>query len=118
MAIYDEIDIVGLVRAREAQLQNGLRRLAGHPLVGEVRGIGLMGALEFVADKAGKTPFEKSGRLGARIAADLQAQGILLRALGDTLVVAPPLVVSEDELAQVLDALETTLTRIAEPELA
>ena len=118
LAIYDEIDIVGLVRARQGQLQDGLRRFADHPLVGEVRGVGLMGALEFVADKAGRTPFEKPGTLGGRIAADLQAQGVLLRALGDTLVVAPPLVIGEDELEEVLDALESTLGRIAEPEQA
>ena len=118
LAIYDEIDIVGLVRARQGQLQDGLRRFADHPLVGEVRGVGLMGALEFVADKAGRTPFEKPGTLGCRIAADLQAQGVLLRALGDTLVVAPPLVIGEGELEEVLDALESTLGRIAEPEQA
>ena len=118
LAIYDEIDVVGMVRARQAQLQDGLRRFADHPLVGEARGIGLMGALEFVADKAARTPFDKPGRLGGRIAADLQAQGVLLRALGDTLVVAPPLIVTEAEMAQVLDALEATLGRFTDPEQA
>src|SRR3546814_1722562 len=54
LKIYEERDIVGHVRAVAPRLQDGLRRFAGHPLVGEVRGIGLIAAVELVADKATK----------------------------------------------------------------
>ncbi len=113
LAIYDEIDIVGLVRAREAQLQDALRDFASHPFVGEARGVGLMGALEFVADKRTMAGFANPGAFGARVAAGLADEGILLRALGDTLVVAPPLIISETELDEILQALAKVLDRVA-----
>src|SRR3546814_13661443 len=69
LKIYEERDIVGHVRAMAPLLQDGLRRFAGHPLVGEVRGIGLIAAVELVADKAAKTPFDPVGRAGAYFAA-------------------------------------------------
>ena len=109
LKIYDEIDIVVTVRARQDQMQDGLRAFSDHPLVGEVRGIGLMGAVELVADKATKAAFATPGLTGARVAAATAERGVLLRALGDTLIVAPPLIVSEAELATILAALSQSL---------
>lgn len=113
MKIYDEMDVVARVRSVQDVLQNGVRALADHPLVGEARGIGLMAALEFVADKETKAPFAKPGRVGTRVSEELRARGVLLRALGDTLVFAPPLISTEAELKTIVDAVAASLDVVA-----
>ncbi|HEV8028176.1 MAG TPA: aspartate aminotransferase family protein, partial [Stellaceae bacterium] len=65
LKIYEERDIVGHVRAVAPQLQQGLKRFADHPLVGEVRGVGLIAAVELVRDKATKAPFDAKDGVGA-----------------------------------------------------
>lgn len=112
LRIYDEMNVVDHVRAIAPLLQDGLRRFSSHPLVGEVRGIGLMGALEFVSDKPSKTPFAASLRVGGRISDALRRQGVLLRALGDTLVCAPPLIIEKDGIETILSAIGLALDTV------
>ena len=102
LKIYEETDILGHVRAVAPLLQEGLRGFAGHPLVGEVRGLGLMGGLELVKDKAAKTPFPPELNLGLFIERRCQEHGAILRALGDTLTAAPPLIIEPSEIEQIL----------------
>ena len=102
LKIYEETDIVGHVRAVAPLLQEGLRGYAGHPLVGEVRGIGLMGGLELVKDKAAKTPFPPELNVGLFIERRCQEHGAILRALGDTLTAAPPLIIEPPEIERIL----------------
>lgn len=102
LKIYAERDIIGHVRRVAPVLQQGLRALQQHPLVGEARGLGLIGALEMVADKDCKTAFDPKLAVGARIIAKAQAHGVILRAMGDTVAFAPPLVISEDEIRELL----------------
>ena len=102
LKIYEETDIVGHVRAVAPLLQEGLRGYAGHPLVGEVRSIGLMGGLELVKDKAAKTPFPPELNVGLFIERRCQEHGAILRALGDTLTAAPPLIIEPSEIEQIL----------------
>jgi 4-aminobutyrate--pyruvate transaminase len=100
--IYAERDILAHVNAVSPALQNGLAAFANHPLVGEKRGVGLIGALELVADKANKTPFEPTRGIGAKVAALAQNNGLILRAMGDAVAFAPPLVITESEIAELL----------------
>lgn len=100
--IYAERDILSHVRAVAPVLQEGLEALRDHPLVGEARGIGLIGALELVADKAAKTPFPPELGIGARVVAKAQAKGVILRAMGDAVAFAPPLIISADEIREML----------------
>src|SRR3546814_10594157 len=92
------------VRAVGPRLQDGLRRSAGHPLVGEVRGIGLIAAVELVADKATKAPFDPLGKVGAFFAARAQDHGVIFRNLGDTIACCPPMIISEREIDEILAA--------------
>ena len=96
--IYEERDVVGHVRAVAPRFQEVFRSLAGRPLVGEVRGVGLMAGIELVADKPGKRPFDPALKVGAYLASRAREYGLIVRALGDTVVCAPPLVVTEDEI--------------------
>jgi len=118
LKIYEERDIVGHVRAVAPRLQEGLRRFASHPLVGEVRGIGLIAAVELVADKATKTPFDPLGKVGGFFTARAQAQGVIFRNLGDTIACCPPMIIKEAEIDELLagfaTALDETATWVAE----
>jgi 4-aminobutyrate---pyruvate transaminase len=109
LKIYEERDIVGHVRRVAPRLQQGLRALASRPLVGDVRGIGLVAGVELVADKAARTPFPAAAKVGAQVAARTQAHGVLVRALGDTIAFAPPLIIAEHEIAELIGAFERAL---------
>jgi adenosylmethionine-8-amino-7-oxononanoate aminotransferase len=97
---------------RVEQLRAWLDRIARHPRVGEVRQSGLMAGVELVADRDSHTPFPVADSLAARICRACRADGVLLRPLGDVLVVMPPLVISESDLALVLDAIERRLCEL------
>ena len=103
LKIYEERDIVGMARAVAPVLQNGLRRFAGHALVGEVRGIGMIAGVELAADRATKKSFEPSRGAGALVQEEVKKRGVLVRALGDTIAFCPPLIISAEELGAVVD---------------
>jgi len=111
--IYAERDLVGHVRRLAPRLQDGLRRLAGHPLVGDVRGVGLVAGVELVPDKPGRGTFDPPGKAGALFVARAQATGLIVRNLQDTVAVCPPLVISEDELDELLRRFGTALEETA-----
>ncbi len=102
LKIYDELDIAAKVRAVAPRLQEGLRRFADHPMVGEVRGIGLIAAVELVADKASKAPFDPVGKVGGYFAGCAQAEGLIIRNLGDSIAVCPPMIITQAEIDELL----------------
>ncbi len=79
-------------------LQNRLRELAEHPLVGEARGIGLIGALELVQHKATRARFTPLGDVGTVCRDFCFQQGLIMRAVGDTMIIAPPLIITREEI--------------------
>jgi 4-aminobutyrate--pyruvate transaminase len=109
LRIYEELDILGHVQRNAPVLQDGLRRLAEHPLVGNTRGMGYMGALELVGDKESKKPFASAGTPGLFFERSCLAQGVILRALGDTIAVAPPLIAEAGDLEAILAVLSRAL---------
>jgi putrescine---pyruvate transaminase len=94
-----------------------LRTLEDLPCVGEVRGLGLMAAIELVADRGARASFDPSLRVGARITRHAQAAGLILRTRGDVVTLAPPFVITEgelDDIAAILRAaIEKTLGEIS-----
>jgi putrescine aminotransferase len=72
--------------------------LGDHPMVGEIRGVGLIGAIELVADKRTRRFFDKRGRIGAICRDYCFENNVILRAVRDTMVFSPPLVISESEI--------------------
>jgi putrescine aminotransferase len=83
-------------------LQAGWARLAEHPLVGEARMVGLVGALELTPDKTARARFAKRGEAGTLCRDFAYAHGLVLRATGDTMLVAPPFVLSHAEADELL----------------
>jgi 4-aminobutyrate--pyruvate transaminase len=109
LALYEELDTVGHVRRLAPLLQDGLRRFADHALVGEVRGMGFIGALELVADKATRRAFPSAASVGLFIELRCHEHGVILRALGDTLGVAPPLVATAEDIEEILRVIGVAL---------
>lgn len=78
-----------------------LSSLEDHPLVGETRSRGLIGALELVADKAARTYFPENREVGMTCRDHSIRNGLVMRAVRDIMVLSPPLVISEDEIAEI-----------------
>lgn len=92
--------------------QSQLRALAAHPLVGEARGVGLMGALEIVSDKSAKTPFPGTLRLGERIARTARDKGLIIRPLGSSIILAPPFILTARQIDDMVSILGDVLDEI------
>ncbi len=107
--LYEELDILPHVRAMAARLHAGLSAYREHPLVGEVRGIGLLAAVEIMKDPAGRVPFSPSVEAGLKIERHAEANGVILRALGDALTTSPPLVADEAVVDAIVDVYGTAL---------
>jgi 4-aminobutyrate--pyruvate transaminase len=114
LRIYESDDVFGHVQRVAPRLQEGLRRFAGHEIVGDVRGLGLIGAIELAADPARRQPFDPKRAVGAYFVKRAQAHGLILRVLaGDVIAFSPPLVITEAEIDALLEraaqALDDTL---------
>lgn len=109
LAIYEERNIVGHVKQVSPLLQSGLQALQNHPLVGEVRGVGLLGAVEITNSKARRTGFDPKLGLGAYIQARALEHGVVVRAIRDAVAVCPPLIINESEIEELLDGLRRAL---------
>ncbi len=107
--IYQKRDILGHVRSLTPLFEKRIGKLAEHPLVGEVRHCGLMGGVELVADKATKRPFDGKSGVGAQCARLCEKHGAILRAIGDTIALCPPMIITEDELNELFNRLEKAL---------
>jgi L-2,4-diaminobutyrate transaminase len=113
--ILEREDLTGNARATGAYF---LRRLHEtfdeHPLVGEVRGVGLLAALEFVSDRKTKAGFDPALKVGAKIAAAALEEGVIARAMphGDILGFAPPLIIDRQEIDQVVMMTKRAVDRV------
>lgn len=117
LEILEREDLVGNARTVGGYFQQRLREaFAQHPLVGEVRGVGLLGAIEFVGDRGSKTRLEPTLKVGARLAAACVAEGVISRAMphGDILGFAPPLVVNRDEIDTIIGKVATAVNKVTD----
>jgi len=112
IAIYRRDRIVERTAQKSPHFQARLSALADHPLVGEARGIGLIGGIEIVADKASRRSYDPKAGVAARCVAFAQAEGLILRSFaGDRLAVCPPLVIEPDEIDTLFERLTRALDR-------
>jgi putrescine aminotransferase len=84
-------------------LQRRWRELENHPLVGEARGIGFIGALELVRDKATRARFDPLGEVGTLCRDFCFDNGLVMRAVWDTMIISPPLVMTRTEIDELID---------------
>jgi 4-aminobutyrate--pyruvate transaminase len=110
--IYLRDRIVEKAAERGGQFQARLAALNAHPLVGEARGLGLIGGVELVADKSSKRSFAPEHAVGAHAVACAEAEGLIVRAVsGDVLTLCPPLIISAAEVDALFDRLTRALDR-------
>jgi len=115
LEIYERRDTFGHVRRVSPRFVQQLRALIDHPLVGEANGVGLIGSIEMVADKATKRNFEASKLVGTMCGQFCQEEGLIVRPLvNDRIALCPPLVITEGEI----DELFARLTRGLDKTLA
>jgi putrescine aminotransferase len=96
--------IIERVKAETAPyLQKRLRELADHPLVGEVRGVGMLGAIELVKNKATRERYPSESGVGMICRGHCFANGLIMRAVGDTMIISPPLVISKAEIDELVE---------------
>ncbi len=117
LTIYEERDIAGRVARLSPRFLDGLNSFAEHPIVGDVRGVGLIAGVELAADRAARRPFDPAARVGATMGAKAQALGLIVRPLaGDVIAVCPPMCIEEAEIDLLLErfgrALDETHARL------
>ncbi len=115
LKIYDEINIVDHVRDVGAHFQAELRRrYADHPLVGEVRGVGLIAGIELVKDKAKKENFDPSAKVGPKLMNIGRQHGLICRAMVmDSIGFSPPLIITKEECDEMLDRFDKVLSDLS-----
>ncbi|CAM3835410.1 aspartate aminotransferase family protein [Parendozoicomonas haliclonae] len=84
-------------------LQTRWAELGEHPLVGEARGVGMVGALELVKDKGTNARFDDKATAGALCRDFCFQNGLVMRATGDTMIISPPLVITRSEIDELID---------------
>ncbi|HEV3006923.1 MAG TPA: adenosylmethionine--8-amino-7-oxononanoate transaminase, partial [Pirellulales bacterium] len=112
LEIFDAEQVLERLPEKIARLKHGLSRLARLKHVGDVRQCGLIAGVELVADRATQAPFDWRQRRGWRVCQHARRMGVLLRPLGDVVVVMPPLAISFDELDQIVEAIESGITAV------
>ncbi|MFZ1430261.1 MAG: aminotransferase [Geminicoccaceae bacterium] len=110
LRIYESDGIIEHVRDVSPHFLQRLQRLGDHPLVGEARGVGLLGGVELVRDKATKEQFDPALKVNAQVVAKCQARGLIVRPIpGDTIGICPPMIITTAEIDLLFDRLEAGL---------
>ncbi len=112
--ILQEQDIVSRVReAMAPYLQRRWAELADHPLVGEIRGAGFVAALEIVKDTSSRERFDADGSAGSVCRVNSLRAGLVMRAVGDTMIIAPPLTIEKEQVDELVDKARQALDAAA-----
>jgi 4-aminobutyrate---pyruvate transaminase len=113
IAIYNEMNIVEHVRKMAARLRGHFETLAKHfPIIGDVRGAGLMLGIEIVADRESRTPFDPALQAGLTFDQIAYENGLIGRCMGDTLGFSPPLIVTEKDVDEIAERCEKSLKEL------
>jgi 4-aminobutyrate--pyruvate transaminase len=98
LRIYDEMDLVGRMSTLEPAFLSAFEALTDHPMVGDFSGVGLIGGIELVIDKASRKPISAS--IAARVDHHAREHGLILRMVGNRIALSPPLIISAAEIAE------------------
>ena len=114
LQVYEDENILGHVQALAPAFQQQLRAYASRRFVAEVRGVGLIGAIELAADPAKRVPFDPARKAGARLAELALEQGLIVRAMGDAIAFCPPLIITAEQVADLFARFERAMQRFEE----
>lgn len=111
--IIEERGLVANAASCGEVLQARLAQLAEHPLVGQVRGAGLIGAVELVADKATRESFDVADAVGARVIQRAHQNGLISRNIQDSIAFCPPLIITPEQVNEMMDIFTRSLDEVA-----
>lgn len=114
LRIYEADGIIEHVRTVAPRFQERLRRLGGHPIIGEARGVGLVGAIEFVSDKTTRQPFPIELAPAAFAGRRAHAHGVITRGFGDVLSLCPAMIITESQIDDLFDRIERAVADTAD----
>jgi len=109
LKIYDELGVVDHVRRMEKPFLDGLHSLRDHPFVGSAEGVGLIGGIEIVQDKARRTAFPADQKIPGKIDAKIRDNGVILRLIGNRMAFSPPLIITETEIKDLFTRVRSAL---------
>jgi 4-aminobutyrate--pyruvate transaminase len=112
LKIYEEIDIVSRVQATSKTFMREMKAFEGHPLVGEVRGVGLVGAIELVTDKKTRTPVDAKGPAPDYLYNQIMRSGLITRPIGNSIAFCPPLIISPGDVEEMFHRFRQALDQL------
>jgi adenosylmethionine-8-amino-7-oxononanoate aminotransferase len=113
LQILEEERLVEQVAERGAYLQKKLQELRQHEIVGDVRGLGLLGGVELVSDRATKQSFDPSVGAARRVWLAALEKGVIVRPVGgDVIAISPPFVISERQIDRIVEELHAAIDRV------
>ena len=112
LQVFEEEQTLAKLKPKSDRLRAGLEKLRDLPHVGDVRHIGMIGAVELFRDVAAKEPFPPADKIGVHVCTDMRERGVLTRPIGDTIVLMPPYCISDEQLDQVLSVLAESIRKV------
>jgi adenosylmethionine-8-amino-7-oxononanoate aminotransferase len=112
LQIFDDEDLVERAETMGRRLNAGLARLLEMPNVGNVRGLGLMAAVEVVADTATRQPFAPGDAIGPKLVRAMRERGVITRAKGESILLAPPLIITEEQVDAIVNVVGDSIEAV------
>lgn len=109
LKIYEERELIARARALSPQFLHRMGDMEAHPMVHSTRGVGLIGALELVQDKATRKTFDPASGIQARVQSAGLELGLICRSLRDIVAICPPLIITESQIDELFDKLWQSL---------
>ncbi|MFQ5961881.1 MAG: aminotransferase class III-fold pyridoxal phosphate-dependent enzyme, partial [Candidatus Methylomirabilales bacterium] len=118
LEIFERERVLERLQPKIALLRAGLERLRSLRHVGEIRQLGLMVGIELIEDVAGRRRYPPGRRMGHQVIKEARRHGVLIRPLGDVIVLMPPLSVTAEEIDMLVDAVYLAIERVTEGDAA
>jgi adenosylmethionine-8-amino-7-oxononanoate aminotransferase len=112
LSVFEKENTLERLAPKIELLSQGLKRFADLPSVGEVRQRGFMVGIELVADKETKTPFSPEEQIGVKVIMEARKRGVIIRPLGDVIIIMPPLSITEGELEELLEVIYQSIEAV------
>jgi adenosylmethionine-8-amino-7-oxononanoate transaminase len=112
--LFEKEEILGKLKAKTDILETWLKEICSLRHVGDVRNIGLMAGIELVKNKARKEPYQWEEKMGWNVAHHARDNGVIIRPLGNVIVIMPPLSISHENLRKLLDIIRSAITSVTE----
>lgn len=114
LQVFEEEQTLKKLKPKRERLRVGLEALRALPHVGDVRHVGMIGAVELFQDVTTKTPFPLTDKMGINVCAEMRRRGVLTRPIGNTIVLMPPYCVSDQQLDRVLGVLAESIRAVVD----